>query len=532
MVSQRIMFAIQTLCLVICTTTVKADVKPVALFTDHMVIQQQVDAPIWGWADAGETVTVMASWGEQATTTADSTGAWSLTLKTPAARVGDAQSYRLTFEGENRIEVNDVLVGEVWLASGQSNMEYTIAGLELGDAEIGDSDLPMIREYTVRKNATYEAAADTRGHWMKASPETIGSFSGTAYFFARSLQEALNVPVGIINASWGGTRVEAWISTDAQKSHAVTQAYVAERDEWAREHDAEELQAQFVIDIVAWREAKANAERQNIEFTQKRPTPVYWRYQIQNYTGTLYNGMICPVKPYAVKGTIWYQGESNGVAAEDAAFYRRQLSDLITSWRDDWHDANMPFYIVQLANFRAPQVNPVEADQHWPIVRESMRKVADEMAHVNMAVAIDIGDAEDIHPRNKMELGRRLALQTLHNDYGHDLVPAGPLYRSFTIEGDSILVDFEHKGSGLVAWGDDHLRGFAIKGGNGDYVWADAIIVERSNGWKFWQKRQLVQVRSDRISEPKSVRYGWADNPDMINLYNKEGLPASPFSTD
>ncbi len=216
--------------------------------------------------------------------------------------------------------------------------------------------------------------------------------------------------------------------------------------------------------------------------------------RLHRYPGNLYAGMIHPLKPYSIKGAIWYQGEANSRSVDQAEFYQRQLTELISSWRYDWHDAEMPFYIVQLANYRSPQVNPVENDQFWPITRESMRKVTGSVTHTGMTVAIDIGDAENIHPKNKWELGRRLALLALYNDYGHELVPSGPLFKSFTIEGDSILIDFDHKGTGLLAKGDTQLHGFAIAGDDG--------------------------------------KYGWADNPDTINLYNKEGLPASPFSTD
>lgn len=254
--------------------------------------------------------------------------------------------------------------------------------------------------------------------------------------------------------------------------------------------------------------------------------------QLTRYPGNLYKRMIQPLVPYNIKGTIWYQGEANSHTAEQARFYERQLTDLILSWRNDWQDAEMPFYVVQLASFHSPQLNPVEHEQYWPITRESMRRATDKLDHTGMAVAIDIGDAERIHPKNKKDVGGRLALLALHNDYGYDLVPSGPSFESFSIEGDSILLNFNHKGSGLVAKGDSKLKGFAIAGDDGKYVWAEAKIVTRSNGWKFWQKQELVEVSSPEVSAPKSVKYGWADNPDSINLYNKEGLPASPFSTD
>lgn len=510
----------------------KADVKPAALFADNMVIQQQSDAAVWGWADPGEKITVSASWGERATTVTDESGKWSLTLQTPAAIPGSAQTYTLSFEGNNRIDVENVLVGEVWLASGQSNMEWKIGNLKLNDEQIGNTDLSLIREYKVQRNATHEPAAETTGHWKITSGESIGNFSATAWFFARELHQSLNIPVGIINSSWGGTPIESWLSKEAQASHALTQARIKELDQWLKNHNPEESQIRFETALAKWQADKADAEQKNLKFTQRAPRLMTPESRAHRYPGSLYAGMIHPLKPYNVRGIIWYQGEANSHSVEQARFYETQLTDLITSWRTDWHTTDMPFYVVQLANFRAAQVNPVEHDQYWPVTRESMRKTTNSLEHAGMAVAIDIGEAGNIHPKNKWEVGRRLALLALHNDYGHKLVPSGPLYKSFTIKGNSLLIDFDHKGTGLVAKGDTKLRGFAIAGDDGKYIWADAKTITRSNGWKFWQKQQLVEVSSPEISAPKSIKYGWADNPDSINLYNKEGLPASPFSTD
>jgi len=512
--------------------SVQADVNPAALFTDNMVIQQQADAAIWGWADPGEEVVVTASWGSSATALTSSDGKWFLTLTTPAAKRGGAQSYTLSFKGNNRVEVENVLVGEVWLASGQSNMAFTIDMLKLDDEQLGNCDLPLIREYTVQKNPTPELAADTVGHWKIASKETIGNFSGTAWFFARTIHQSLNVPIGIINSSWGGTPIESWISKESQESHAATQQRIAEMDRWAANFSLEESQQRYEAALAKWEMDKAEAVRQNTEFKQRKPRLMTRSSRLHRYPGNLYAGMIHPLVPFSIKGTIWYQGEANSHSVEQAEFYQTQLTELITSWRNDWHDTEMPFYVVQLANYRSPQVDPVEHEQFWPVTRESMRKVTGSLAHTGMAVAIDIGDAENIHPKNKWELGRRLALLALHNDYGHKLVPSGPLFKSYSIEGDSILIDFDHKGAGLAAKGGTQLHGFAIAGDYGKYIWADAKIVTRSTGWKFWQKQQMIQVRSPLVSDPKSVKYGWADNPDTINLYNEEGLPASPFSTD
>ncbi len=520
---------------VLLENSVQADVKPAALFSDNMVMQQLSDAAIWGQADPGEHVTVSASWGQSATALADDTGEWFLRLKTPRAIPGDTQTYTLSFKGNNQVLVENVLVGEVWLASGQSNMEWTIGRLidmvGLKREEVGDSDLPLIREYVVQHESVF-VPADTMERWKIASGETIGEFSGTAWFFARKLHQSLDIPIGILNSSWGGKPIEAFLSTQAQETHAPTQARTAEMDQWFADFDPEENQKSHELAVAKWQENKEKAALLNVEFKQRKPRLMTEADQLTRYPGNLYKRMIQPLVPYNIKGTIWYQGEANSHTAEQARFYERQLTDLILSWRNDWQDAEMPFYVVQLASFHSPQLNPVEHEQYWPITRESMRRATDKLAHTGMAVAIDIGDAERIHPKNKKDVGGRLALLALHNDYGYDLVPSGPSFESFSIEGDSILLNFNHKGSGLVAKGDSKLKGFAIAGDDGKYVWAEAKIVTRSNGWKFWQKQELVEVSSPEVSAPKSVKYGWADNPDSINLYNKEGLPASPFSTD
>ena len=518
------------------TNNAFAEVIPANLFTDNMVIQQQTDAAIWGQADVGEKVTVSASWGESASAITNDNGKWLVKLATPSVTTHSTNSYSLTFQGDSfpgkKLEVHNVAVGEVWLASGQSNMAFTIKKLKLTDQQRGEIELPLIRNYSVELNASSELATDTKGHWLSASKQTIADFSGTAFFFARHLHENLNVPIGIINSSWGGTPIESWLSKSAQQSHVVTQKKIVEMDKWNKNYTLEKAQTVYGKALTKWQKNRETAKQQNKKFKQRKPKLITPEARAHRYPGNLYAGMIHPVKPYSIKGAIWYQGEANSHSVEQATFYQTQLTQLITSWRNDWNNENMPFYVVQLANYRIAQVNPVETKQYWPVNRESMRKVVESVPNTGMAVAIDIGDANNIHPQNKMELGRRLALQTLANDYNKDVVPSGPLYRTYEIEGDSIILDFDYKGSGLAIKGSEQLQGFAIAGADGNYVWADANIITRRNGWKFWQEKQLVQVHSKLVNQPKSVKYGWADNPNKINLYNKDGLPASPFSTE
>ncbi len=518
------------------SANVYADVKPANLFTDNMVIQQQANAAIWGWAEPGEKVTVSATWGESKSTVTDDNGYWLLQLKTPKA--SNDKTYAITFKGNNQINVENVLVGEVWLASGQSNMQWPVKGSSLPKEQRAQLDTSLIREYSVERTFKTEPASEVTGAWHLALGSAKEQFSATAFYFAHHLQQNLDVPIGIIHSSWGGTPIESWLAKEVQADHQPTQQSIAKVDDLLKNFDDKVAEKKHQAMLAKWQKAKQQAKQQHKVFTWKRPKRWTKANRLSKYPSNLYNGMINPLKPYTLKGTIWYQGEGNAHAIEQAKFYQTQLTALITSWREDFNNPDMPFYVVQLANFRAPQENPVEAKQYWPITRDSMRKATDNINNAGMAVAIDIGEAKNIHPKNKMEVGRRLALQALKNDYGYDIVAAGPLYKSFEIEDNAILIDFNHKGSGLMVNNttqgnkSEKLQGFAIAGEDGKYVWADAEIISQTNGWKFWQSEQIVKVHSPKIKAPKSVKYGWADNPTTINLYNEEGLPASPFSTN
>lgn len=525
-----------TFLMAISAANVYADVKPANLFTDNMVIQQQANAAIWGWAEPGEKLTVSATWGENASTVADDSGYWLVKLNTPKASIN--RTYTITFKGNNQVDVENVLVGEVWLASGQSNMQWPVKGSSLPKAQRAQLDSSLIREYSVERTYKTEPASEVTGAWHLASGPKKEEFSATGFYFAHHLQQSLNVPIGIIHSSWGGTPIEAWLAKEVQAGHQPTQTQIAKVDNWLANFDEQAAEHKHQAMLSKWQKAKQQAIQQNKVFAWKRPKRLTKASRLSKYPSNLYNGMINPLKPYTLKGTIWYQGEGNAHAVKQAQFYQTQLTSLITSWRSDFNNPEMPFYVVQLANFRAPQENPVEAQQYWPITRDSMRKATDNLSNAAMAVAIDIGEAKNIHPKNKMEVGRRLALQALNNDYGHDIVAAGPLFKSFEIADNAIFIDFNHKGSGLMVNNttqgnkSEKLQGFAIAGEDGKYVWAEAEIITQSAGWKFWQTKQLVKVHSEQVKAPKSVKYGWADNPTSINLYNEEGLPASPFSTD
>lgn len=514
-------------CVALTSLSTFAEVKPATLFTDNMVIQQQTDAAIWGWAEPEEKVTVSASWGDSVTVTADKLGKWQTTLATPNAKKNKPTPYTIEFKATNTVTINNVLVGEVWLASGQSNMAFTVKALKLAKEQVGATNFPQIREFTVKKNASKSLAEDVVGKWVVANENSVLNFSATAYFFARELHSTLGLPVGIVNSSWGGTPIESWLSTSAQSQHKETQESIAKQDKWAAKYNDEQQQEAYQVKLKKWKSDWKIAKEQGVKLKQRKPKKPQHPHTTQRYPSNLYNGMISPLKPYAITGVLWYQGEANSKSVAKGNFYQMQLTSLINTYRADWNNADLPFYAVQLANFRKSQVNPVETEQYWPNTRESMRRATQVLEHADIAVAIDIGAADNIHPQNKMELGRRLSLLALKNEYNQDVVSSGPSYQSAEVVGSTIKLKFTEVGSGLTTDNGKPLTGFAIAGADGNYVWAEAKVLP-----SITNNTQYIEVSSTAVSEPKSVKYGWADNPSSINLYNKEGLPASPFSSD
>ena len=484
-----------------------AEVRLPGLFGDHMVFQRGLPVPVWGWADAGEQVTV--TWDDQThTAVADDQGRWS--VKLDAMPAGGPHTVRVA--GSNAIELADVLVGEVWVASGQSNMQWTVAASANPEAEQAAAEFPRIRMFTVDR-VTAEAPQETcGGAWQVCSPETVSSFSAVAYYFGRALHQELDVPVGLINTSWGGTPIEAWTSLAVQESLPGLEPHLTQWQQQVEAFDPAAARAQFERQLAEWEEAAAAAHAAGREAPRK-PTPPTDPRTSPHRPASLYNGMVAPLAPYAIRGGIWYQGESN---AGRAHLYAMQLRAMIENWRELWGQGDFPFAWVQLANFMAPQEQPSEGGWAW--IREQMVRALD-VPNTGMAVIIDIGEADDIHPRNKQDVGGRLALWALSQVYGQEgIVYSGPLYRSMRRAGNAIELEFDHA-EGLTAQGEE-LTGFAIAGADRQFVWADARIEDGK-----------VIVSSPEVAEPVAVRYGWANNPPC-NLYNAAGLPASPFRTD
>ena len=494
----------------VCTAaTTQADVRLGSPFSDHLVLQRETNAAIWGWAEAGEKVSVSASWGAEASVAAAGDGKWKVTLKTPEA----GGPFTVTVKGTNTIEFKDVLIGEVWLCSGQSNMQMPVSRSANAAEEIANAKYPQIRLMTVNLTTANAPQAECGVRaWALCSPDTVGSFTAAGYFFGRKLHQELNVPVGLINSSWGGTCIEAWTPWISQKDDPVVQSIKASWDERDKTYDPEKAKAQYEKDLAAWREWHAG-ERKGKE--PRRPRQPCQPRKDQNYPSNLFNAMINPIVPYSIRGAIWYQGEGNAGRGEH---YRVQMECKITAWRQMW-GYDFPYYFVQLPNFRAPWTKPVEGGG-WPDIRESFMNTAKEVPNTGMAITIDIGEENDIHPTNKQDVGDRLARVALHETYGKTgFAWCGPIFKSCEFRDGTARVTFETGGAPLAIKGDGPLFGFALTGQKGVPVRAEAVI----------EGTDTVVVSSPQIKQPAMVHYAWATNPVGVNLINAGGLPASPF---
>jgi len=482
-----------------------ADVKLPAVINDNMILQRGMEVPIWGTAEPGEQVTVTLD-EQKVTATADSTGQWIIKLEP----LNIDTPFEINIAGNNTITLQNVLVGEVWVCSGQSNMQWPVNLSANAEQEIANSDYPKIRLFSVKRSVAEQPLQDTEGQWVKCSPDTVKSFSAVGYFFGRYLHKELNTPVGLIHSSWGGTPAEAWTSRLTLESEPDFKSILDRWKEILAKHPQEK--EKYQQRLAQWEQEVENAKKENKPAPRKPWPPPGPKHP--HRPASLYNGMIAPLIPYAIKGAIWYQGESN---ANRAYQYRKLFPAMIQNWRQSWRQGDFPFLFVQLANFQKRQPQPTESA--WAELREAQLMTL-ALPKTAMAVAIDIGEADDIHPKNKQDVGYRLGLAALAMAYGHDVVYSGPIFESMTVENDKIRLRFRHIGGGLVAKNDEQLKGFTIAGQDQNFVWAEAEI-----------DRDMVVVWNKQISQPVAVRYAWANNPEC-NLYNKAGLPASPFRTD
>jgi sialate O-acetylesterase len=475
-------------------------------FCDHMVLQRDKPVAVWGWADAGESVTVAFD-GQSKTTTADTEGKWSLKLDTLKA---SAEGRVLKTAGKDGrcVEVKDVLVGEVWFGSGQSNMAMAVASAAGFEAEKAAANSPQIRYYGESSGAAELPQDEGKGSWHVCTPATVGRFSAALYFFGREIHRELGVPVGLVCAAVGATHIESWVSGETQSSDSETKAgYDAQLRGW-RNFDEGKIRSDYPQKLAAWKLAveSGKAGARDMPWT---PETTIAHIRRKGPPAGLYNGKVFNLAPYTLRGILWYQGESN---AGHPDLYQKQLSQLVTSWRLLWKD-ELPFAWVQLPSFTSP-------GEGWPRMREAMLKTL-ELPKTGMAVTIDIGDRNDIHPTNKQEVGRRLSLWALGAVYSRP-VPAvsGPLPGGASVNGNTIAVSFQHADSGLRSEDRSPIRGFEIAGADRSWKPATAKI----DGTR-------VLVSSPEVSSPVAVRYAWRDFPDC-NLSNGAGLPASPFRTD
>lgn len=479
-----------------------ADLKMPAIFGDNMVLQAGMEVPVWGTATPGAAVTVECA-NQEVQRTVDDDATWSQRLK--PMEYGGPYEFSVTTDDGDALVYSNVYIGEVWLGSGQSNMAMTVARSQNAKEEIANSENPMVRCFTTRRKYSAEPVDDVTGSWEMAGPDTTGRFTAAGYFFARELHKELDVAVGVINSSWGSTPARAWTRQEEIRSDETFAPLLEDFDaEFERQ---QQIAGEYAKAISEWRDEVEKCKREGKETPDRPNVP---RGGPHRMAGVLYNGMIAPLAPYAIRGALWYQGEADARPGQ-AEQYDTLLSHLIHGWRRQWGQGAFRFLVVQLPNFRG---NP-----QWPFLRESQLNILDDVSNTGLAITIDVGMTDNIHPLNKQAVGKRLALVALGSEYARDIVYSGPIFREMTIEGNTATIVFDHAGDGLVAKG-AVLTGFEIAGPDKTFHPAQATI----NG-------SVVHVSSPEVSNPVAVRYAWAADPEC-NLYNSGGLPASPFRTD
>ena len=489
--------------LAVCGMSLSAQVKPSALFGDHMVLQSGMDVPVWGTASPGEVVKIRIE-EQSAQATAGPDGRWTAHLHSLKA----GGPWTMHIEGKNKIDVQDVLVGEVWLATGQSNMVFTVskklypwAGMKDEEKEIAAADYPKIRVFTMAARKSYEPQSDAQGEWKVCSPQTVADFSAVGYTFARQLQQRLNLPVGIVTVAYGGSTAEAWLPRP-----------VIAADEQLRPRlEKFDAAVSFYKSHPAATTEDAPAAPATINAGAAKKGPMKDPVEDQHQPTVLFNGMLQAAVPYAVRGVLWYQGESIVGGKEGVALYPHTMETLVKQWRQLWGREDLPFLSVQLAGLKNVSNNP--------LVREQQAKIL-SLPHTGQAVALDLGDPTNVHPKDKAPLGERLARLALSDVYGWKIEGSGPRYASMQVDGSHIRIHFTHVGQGLEAHG-DALHGLVIAGADQHFVEAEAKI-----------EGDTIVVQSAQVAAPVAVRYAWENYPVTSNLYNHDGLPAAPFRTD
>jgi sialate O-acetylesterase len=471
-----------------------ADVTLPNIFSDSMVLQRDHANAVWGKASPGESVTVTID-SQKHSTTADDAGLWRVTLEPMS--VGEPRE--LVVSGKNEIRLTDVLVGEVWICSGQSNMQWSVNGSTNFALEQAAANHPTIRMINFPQVGTQEPVWTHKDRkWMVCSPQTVGGFSAVGYFFARQLNQTLNVPIGMINNAWGGSACEAWIN---RETLAADEQFAPLIDRWVADEKRFEEQS-----------AKSNPSEEE----KKQLAGLMRQMSGNSRPGNIYNGVLKSHLGYGIRGAIWYQGESN---AGRAYQYRELFPLMISSWRQEWGQGDFPFYWVQLADFMDENSEPT--DSAWAELREAQTMAMEKLPNTGQAVIIDIGEGKDIHPRNKVDVGMRLARWALANEYQLPIPFRSPQYKSMEVIGNNAILQFDFVDGGWRQFDVQELRGFTIAGEDKKFVNAKASLL----------KDGRIEVSAESVEKPMSVRYGWANNP-IVNLYDKSDLPLTPFRTD
>lgn len=485
----------------------RAELKLPAIVSDRMVLQQKMANPIWGWDTPGTKVTVTFA-GQAHTATAGSDGRWAVKLQAVPA---NATPQTIAIAGTSKRTISDVLVGEVWMCSGQSNMGWTINASRHGDLESLASKHPNIRLITVPRVGTQEMQNDFKGKWESATPDTVKAFSAVGFLYGRFIHEIVGVPVGLINNAWGGSSAEAWLRRTTLDNEPRLKDLAASTAKREADRQSDKGKADFDASIAKWKSDTEKAKAAK----KKGPNQPQDFLTGQHRAGNIFAGMVYPTLGYGIKGVIWYQGESNAGRAYE---HETLFPFLIEQWRKEQGQGDFPFYWVQLADYRAEKSAPAESD--WAELRETQTKTL-RLPNTGQAVIIDIGEGRDIHPRNKYDVAARLVRWALVKDYGFKLPYRSPEYKSVAFSGAKATVTLDCFGSELYTFDKTEAVGFTVCGA--DKVWhvAQAKIVGKDK----------VEVWSDKVTAPVAVRYAWADNP-VANLYSKDDLPVTPFRTD
>ncbi|WP_163397638.1 sialate O-acetylesterase [Flavobacterium fluviatile] len=481
--------------------SIKAQVKLPALVSDNMVLQQNAKVNLWGWASPNEKINIQLGWQNASVEViANSTGNWKIAIDTPQ---GSEKAYSITINASNKIVLNNVLIGEVWICSGQSNMYFPVGkedgtwktGVKNYEEEIGKANFPNIRLFTVLTNASPKPLDDVSGRWAACSPETIKTFSAVAYFYGRELYQKLKIPIGLISSSWGGTKAEAWTSQDVLEENPEFLT-ILEEDAKNEKIYQEKLEAYYLN--IKNEKLAGNTLKTELKKPKKEANKTSY---------VLYNAMLHPLINYTMKGVIWYQGESNSGKAK---LYQTLFPAMVKNWRNDWKQGDFPFYYVQITPHKG----------QTPEIREAQLLSLKAIPNSGMAVTTDVGDANNIHPIDKQTVGHRLALIAMAKTYNENkLVYSGPIYNHMKIKKDKIQLFFDYADSGFKKTTGD-LKEFEIAGDDQVYYPAFAKIDGKT-----------IIVSSEKVKNPKAVRFAWKAVPEP-NLFNAENLPASPFRTD